>query len=440
MEGVVSVFPIPSKKLQIQTTASCNFMGLKEGKNTKRNLAVESDTITGVIEIGIWPESESFSDKGFGPPPKKWKGVCSDGKISHATRARDYTGEGARETAVVDKSFFGIGNGTVRGAVPASRIAAYKVCLRKGCTSEAILAAFDDAIADGVDLITISLDGYITSFENDPTLIGSFQAMAKGILTVNSAANIGPSPGLGKSVNAFDLKEKNYPLVFGKSAALSACNTESADNSEGLKIAKSMGAVASIIIDPNDYAVIHALPFSALSQDDFDSLLSYINSTKSPEAAILKTESIFNHTAPKVAFFSARGPNSIAFDILKHQEWKYSLADPPVVSLIPPYKEENDSRRSNYAVLARTSIFCPHIIGAAAYVKTFYPEWSPSMIKSAIMTTAWPMNATGTGYASTEFAYGAGHVDPIPALNPGLVYESTKSDYIAFLCGMNYMQ
>lgn len=48
------------------------------------------------------------------------------------------------------------------------------------------------------------------------------------------------------------------------------------------------------------------------------------------------------------------------------------------------------------------------------------------------------MNSTGTGFASTEFAYGAGNVDPIAALNPGLVYESTKSDYIAFLCSMNF--
>lgn len=51
---------------------------------------------------------------------------------------------------------------------------------------------------------------------------------------------------------------------------------------------------------------------------------------------------------------------------------------------------------------------------------------------------AWPMHASETGYASTEFAYGAGHVDPIAATNPGLVYDSVKADYIAFLCGMKY--
>ena len=48
------------------------------------------------------------------------------------------------------------------------------------------------------------------------------------------------------------------------------------------------------------------------------------------------------------------------------------------------------------------------------------------------------MNASETGVASTEFAYGAGHVDPIAALNPGLGYELNKADHIAFLCGLNY--
>ncbi|CAN7067307.1 unnamed protein product [Brassica rapa subsp. trilocularis] len=511
LDGVVSVFP--SKMYKIQTTGSWNFMGLKDGNDTKRNLGVESNTIIGVIDTGVWPESESFSDKGFGPPPKKWKGVCSGGANFTCNNkligARDYTGEGVRDiighgthtasiaagNAVADISFFGIGNGTVRGAVPASRIAVYKVCLRNGCTSEAILSAFDDAIADGVDLITLSLDGYIKSFEQEPNSIGAFHAMAKGVLTVNSADNSGPTPASissvapwiftvaasntnrgfvnkvvlgngkkieGKSVNAFDLKGKKYPLVYGKSAASPACDTDSAKkclarcldeslvkgkilvcaSSDGLSIAHSMGAVASIIINPSDYASIHAIPFSALSPEDFDLLVSYINSTRSPEAAVLKTKTIFNQTAPKVVSFSGRGSNRIASDILKPDisapGVEILAAYSHVASPVPPYKQENDTRRVNYAVLAGTSMACPHAAGVAAYVKTFYPEWTPSMIKSAIMTTAWPMNAAGTGVASAEFSYGAGHVDPIAALNPGLVYELDKADYIAFLCGMNF--
>lgn len=129
--------------------------------------------------------------------------------------ARDYTGEGARDTeghgthtastaagnAVADTSFFGIGNGTVRGGVPASRIAAYKVCIPTGCSSEALLSAFDDAIADGVDLITISIGGKKASmFENDPIAIGAFHAMAKGILTVTAAGNSGPDDSTTSAV------------------------------------------------------------------------------------------------------------------------------------------------------------------------------------------------------------------------------------------------
>lgn len=47
---------------------------------------------------------------------------------------------------------FGLATGTAKGGVPNSRIAIYKVCWASGCASEDILAAFDDAIADRVDI------------------------------------------------------------------------------------------------------------------------------------------------------------------------------------------------------------------------------------------------------------------------------------------------
>ena len=67
----------PSKKLKLQTTRSWDFVGLTE--TTKRYPTVESNLIVGATDSGIWPESESFSDEGYGPPPKKWKGTCADG-------------------------------------------------------------------------------------------------------------------------------------------------------------------------------------------------------------------------------------------------------------------------------------------------------------------------------------------------------------------------
>ncbi|KAL0875591.1 hypothetical protein Bca101_025296 [Brassica carinata] len=482
MEGVVSVFR--RKKLQLQTTASWDFMGLKEGNNTKRNPAVESDTIIGLMDTGVWPESESFSDKGFGPPPKKWKGVCKGGKNftcnNKVIGARDYEGEGARDldghgshtssivagNAVAGASFFGIGNGTARGGVPAARIAVYKVCDSTGCNSDAVLSAFDDAIADGVDLISISIGGEAIRYEEDTTAIGAFHAMAKGILTVNAAGNEGPNPNsvssvapwiltvaasttnrefltkviiqngktlVGRSVNAFDLQGKNYPLVYAGSKVKGKILVSR-------ELVSSDVAVATIIKDTRNLAIVSPRPLSALSPDDFDFLVSYVNSTKSTQGTVLKTEAVFNQKAPKIAYFSSRGPNTIAVDLLKPD-----ITAPGVEILAaysplgsPSSEDIIDRRHVKYTVISGTSMSCPHVAGVAAYIRTFHPDWSPAVIQSAIMTTAWSMNASDTGVASTEFAYGAGHVDPIAALNPGLVYELDKADHITFLCGLNY--
>lgn len=76
MKEVVSIFP--SATLKLHTTKSWDFMGFN-GTISRENTA-ESDVIIGVMDTGIWPESESFNDKGFGPAPKKWKGACEGGE------------------------------------------------------------------------------------------------------------------------------------------------------------------------------------------------------------------------------------------------------------------------------------------------------------------------------------------------------------------------
>ncbi|KAK8544370.1 hypothetical protein V6N13_056152 [Hibiscus sabdariffa] len=81
---------------------------------------------------------------------------------------------------------------------------------------------------------------------------------------------------------------------------------------------------------------------------------------------------------------------------------------------------------------------CPHVAAVAAYVKTFHPDWSPAAIKSALITTASPMDPSK--HPDAELAYGSGHVSPVKAINPGLVYDNVEGDNVRFLCSIGYSE
>lgn len=106
-----------------------------------------------------------------------------------------HTASTAAGALVSQASLLGLGLGTARGGVPSARIAVYKICWSDGCYDADILAAFDDAIADGVDIISLSVGGSFPSdYFDDSIAIGAFHSMKNGILTSNSAGNSGPGP------------------------------------------------------------------------------------------------------------------------------------------------------------------------------------------------------------------------------------------------------
>lgn len=186
------------------------------------------------------PESKVFSDEGFGPIPTRWKGHCESGQLFNGTTdcnrkligakwfvdgflaennqpfnttdspeymsARDAIGHGTHTSTIAAGSFVGnasyrgLGLGTVRGGAPRARIAMYKVCWNVPagqCSAADILKAFDEAIHDGVDLLSVSIGDPIPLFsdvdDREGINVGSFHAVVRGISVICAGGNSGPS-------------------------------------------------------------------------------------------------------------------------------------------------------------------------------------------------------------------------------------------------------
>ncbi|KAG6484750.1 hypothetical protein ZIOFF_053275 [Zingiber officinale] len=490
MEGIISVFP--SKTLKLRTTRSWDFLNFSQRVN--RNPTLENDIIIGMIDTGIWPESKSFSGHGT-----HTASIAAGRTVSHA-------------------SLYGLAKGMARGAVPSAKLAVYKVCWWFGCTDQDILAAFDDAISDGVDIISLSVAHAIAAdYFQDSIAIGAFHAMANGILTSTAAGNAGPYRGtvsnvapwtlvaaassidrhiidkvvtgnhvstLGASVNTFATKNRDdHPLIYmqGNATILPGDCTALPDiNMVKGKIVLckyfydeifSTGIKGLIFIDDSslDVSFIYPVPFITVSSVDGLNLLNYINNTKNPVANIHKSEEVFDSKAPLVASFSSRGPNTITPDILKPDISAPGIDILAAWSRVAPVSGIiNDTRVVKYNIISGTSMACPHVTGAAAYVKSFHPNWSPAAIMSALMTTGLMtkhyiylcsstlffeaseishFNLSSMLYTAKpmypsagqdELSYGAGQLNPVKAVDPGLVYDAGASDYVQMLCNSAY--
>lgn len=120
--------------------------------------------------------------------------------LGHGT----HTSSTAAGTVVPGANYEGYIDGTIRGGVPSARIAVYKVCwisIIHGCNDVDILAGFDAALHDGVDIISLSLGGVARSYFEDVISIGAFHAMKKGIPVVCAAGNDGPELGTVDNVS-----------------------------------------------------------------------------------------------------------------------------------------------------------------------------------------------------------------------------------------------
>ncbi|KAM5579658.1 subtilisin-like protease SBT1.5 [Rosa sericea] len=542
---------IPEQVRRLHTTRSPEFLGLRstDTAGLLKESDFGSDLVIGVIDTGVWPERQSFNDHDLAPVPSKWKGQCvagenflasscnrkligaryfcggyesTNGKMNQTTEfrsPRDTDGHGTHTASIAagryvfPASTLGYAKGVAAGMAPKARLAAYKVCWNAGCYDSDILAAFDSAVADGCDVVSLSVGGVVVPYYLDAIAIGAFGASDAGVFVSASAGNGGPggltvtnvapwvtTVGAGTIDRDFpaDVKLGNgriiagmsvyggpglppgrmFPLVYagsegGDGYSSSLCLEGSLDqrlvkdkivvcdrgiNSRAAKgeVVKKAGGVGMILANgvfdgEGLVADCHVLPATAVAASTGDEIRQYITAaskSKSPPTAtiLFKGTRIRVKPAPVVASFSARGPNPEAPEILKPDVIAPGLnilaAWPDKVG---PSGIPSDKRTTEFNILSGTSMACPHVSGLAALLKAAHPEWSPAAIRSALMTTAYTVDNRGetmldesSGNTSTVMDFGAGHVHPQKAMDPGLVYDISSSDYVDFLCNSNY--
>ncbi|XP_057964248.1 subtilisin-like protease SBT1.5 [Malania oleifera] len=533
---VLGVFPDEFR--QLQTTRTSEFLGLTVAGKPARLLAESdggSNVIIGVLDTGIGPERLSFKDEGLGPVPARWKGECVGGvdfttelcnkKLigaryftagldaagPNATKdvksARDTEGHGTHTAStaagrqVVNASFLGYAQGVASGVAPKARIAVYKVCWSRGCLNSDLLAAFDKAVEDGVDVISLSIGGGAMPYSTDPIALGAFGAMEKGVFVSASAGNEGPTPSslsnaapwittVGASTidRTFPadlilengevltgaslyvgkpLPSKTYfPLVYiaNGNYGTSTCAPGSLDPAQvrgkivvcdrggGSRVGKGKtvmdaGGIGVVVanVAPLGEGIVadpHILPGLDISESAADKLKTYISAFRNPRATIVfRGTQVGVKPAPIVASFSSRGPPESLFVMkpdLIAPGVNILAAWPEGVSLTEGVPNQ---RRSDFNIISGTSMSCPHVSGLAALLKGAHQDWSPAMIRSALITTAYTRSndqkpvLDETAYTpATVWDMGAGHVDPEKAVDPGLVYDITVDDYLNFLC------
>ncbi|CAN0863806.1 Subtilisin-like protease SBT1.7 [Linum grandiflorum] len=467
----------------LHTTRSPAFLGLDLASDLLPQANTVGEVVVGVLDTGAWPESRSYDDAGFGPVPSSWKGKCEVGTnftVSHCNRKgyeatigrvdelkesrspRDDDGHGthtsttAAGSAVDGASLFGFAAGTARGMATRARVAVYKVCWMGGCFSSDILAAMDVAIQDGVNVLSMSLGGGTSDYYRDSVAIGAFSAMEKGILVSCSAGNSGPTSYSLSNVAPWittvgaGTMDRDFPAMVrlgnGKNYSGVSLYKGSLLNSKPLPFVYA--ANASNATNGNLCMIGTLIPEKVKGKivlcdrgmNNGDEIKRYLLSDRNPTATILiQGTKLGVQPSPVVAAFSSRGPNTITPEILKPD-----LIAPGVNILagwtgkVGPTGLAADPRRVEFNIISGTSMSCPHVAGLAALVKAAHPEWSPAAVRSALMTTAYVSYKDGND--STPFDHGAGHVDPVSALNPGLVYDLTAEDYLSFLCALNYTE
>jgi len=530
MRGVVALSK--DRISRLETTDSPHFLGLDAGGGLWAQLGGASNAgrgvVVGVIDTGIWPESQSFAGNTGIPVPADWHGKCVSGEQFDKNLAcndkligaryyvagfnkhniakadylspRDGSGHGSHTASTaagnhgVQVVIDGVDLGNASGMAPGAKVAMYKVCwegrpgVQPGCFNSDSVAAINQAVLDGVDVLNYSIGGGSESDVFDPVAQAFRGASNAGVYVANSAGNSGPGAStfdhpapwvtttaaatFRRAFQAVELGDGQRfvgasttpslptltPFVTSVSVKLASASTANAaicapgtldpaqatgkvvqcDRGVVARIAKGFevkraGGVGMVLtnVSPNSLnADYHPIPAVHVSVDDRQPILDYIAGASGAATAkivpLTAGELADAPQVPEIADFSSRGPSvTTGGDILKPD-----IAAPGVDVVAAVAPPSNFGRSFDF--YSGTSMSSPHMAGLGALIKALHPTWLPSEIKSALMTTTTDTVSS----ADDPFAQGAGFVNPNPAADPGLVYPTTNNEYRSYLISL----
>ena len=551
-KGVVAISL--DKMYNVDTSSTPTFLGLDAEGGLWDQLGgtgkAGEGIIIGVVDSGIWPESLSFADRvnANGVPSTKgskvfqqipgWHGKCSPGENFTATNCnqkligaryfnagfggnaginadrpweftspRDYNGHGTHTSSTSggnhgvpttgDAAVFG----AVSGMAPRARVAMYKALWSNESASTAsgfgidLVAAIDQAVADGVDVINYSISGSSTNFL-DAAEVSFLFAAAAGVFVSASAGNSGPtastvahpSPwtttvaagthnrsgvttitlGNGAVYNGASLTNGvgPAPIIHANNAGLPGADANElrqcfSDDGEGNPVLDPAKVGGKIVICERGgtapangrvdksaavqaaggvgIVVANVVAGASINADLHSIPAIHVNSADG--AAITTYAAGVSPTAtiaPATVVLNAPAPFTAGFS--SRGPLLAGGGDILKPDVIAPGQDilaavaPPGNHGKDFDIYSGTSMSAPHVAGIAALLKDAHPSWSPAAIKSALMTSAYDVLDAGST-DSRIFSQGAGHIEPNSATNPGLVFDAGLNDWRNFLKG-----
>lgn len=409
-----------------------------------------------------------------------------------------HTGSTAVGNHAVAAAVGGIDFGTISGVAPAAKIAAYKVCWSgpdavsqddDGCATTDLVAAIDQATADGVDVMNFSIGGGAADTTYSATDQAFLGAASAGIFVAASAGNAGDDPSTLDNaspwittVAASTIPSYEATATFGSGAAYAGgsitvpaidvtgalvrgdlvaarrgvdpllCGPNSLDAAKVTgKIVfcargvyarvdksaevKRAGGIGMVMVNPTPSSLDldqHSVPTVHLNAEAYDTGFAYAGTAGATVALSRDNTVSASPPTPQVAGFSSRGPVlADGSDIIKPD-----ISAPGVAILAGGANAAGET--GTYKFLSGTSMSSPHIAGLAALYLGEDAGASPAEVKSAFMTTAYDTKSDTGAVVTDPFAQGAGHVDPTKFFNPGLVYLNGTSDWNSYVKAAGY--